>query len=141
VLSFVVRALHHPYSDRPDDGIHIQCYSFEEVFAEKIRALAERERPRDLYDLVHLYRHDELKSDRALVLNTLKEKCAFKDISVPTIQTLENRPERAELESEWENMLAHQLPVLPPFEQFWQELPGLFEWLHGRVEKAVQPAI
>lgn len=39
VLSPVIREVNHPYSDRPSDGIHIQCYAFEEVFAEKIRAL------------------------------------------------------------------------------------------------------
>lgn len=59
VLGPVLRKVHHPYSDGPGEGIHIRCYPFEEVFAEKIRALAERERPRDLYDVVHLYRHDE----------------------------------------------------------------------------------
>ena len=107
VLSGAVREVHHPYSDRPEDGIHIQCYSFEEVFAEKIRALAERERPRDLYDVIHLYRHDELRPDRAVILNTLKEKCAFKSIPVPSMETLENRPESDELQREWENMLAH----------------------------------
>ena len=57
------------------------------------------------------------------------------------MEALENRPERAELESEWENMLAHQLPVLPPFEQFWRELPAVFEWLHGRVERIARAAI
>jgi predicted nucleotidyltransferase component of viral defense system len=141
VLDSAIREVHHPYSDRPSDGIQIQCYCFEEVFAEKIRALAERERPRDLYDVVHLYRHDELRPDRALVLSTLKKKCMFKGLSEPTMGALENRPERAELESECENMLAHQLPVLPPFEQFWQELPGVFEWLYGRVERVVRAAI
>jgi hypothetical protein len=65
----------------------------------------------------------------------------FKGLSEPTMGALENRPERAELESECENMLAHQLPVLPPFEQFWQELPGVFEWLYGRVERVVRAAI
>lgn len=53
VLEPTFREEHHPYSDRPDQGIQIRCYSFEEVFAEKIRALSERERPRDLYDVIH----------------------------------------------------------------------------------------
>ena len=75
VSDAAVREVHHPYSDRPAEGMHIQCYSFEQLFAEKIRALAERERPRDLYDVVHWYRHDGLRPDRALVLNTLGEKC------------------------------------------------------------------
>lgn len=141
VLEPATRDVHHPYSDRPTDGIHVRCYSFEEVFAEKIRALAERERPRDLYDVVHLYRHDELRPDRSLVFGTLEKKCAFKGIAVPTMQTVDNPPARAELEAEWGNMLAHQLPVLPAFEQFWQELPGVFDWLHGVAEKIAKPSL
>ncbi len=76
-LDPVVREVHHPYSDRPGKGIYITSYRFEEVFAEKIRALAERQRPRDLYDVVHLYRHDDLSPNRSLILSTLNQKCAF----------------------------------------------------------------
>lgn len=135
VLNPVSREVHHPYSDKPENGIHFQAYCFEELFAEKIRALAERLRPRDLYDVIHLYRHDSTKHGREIILNTLKEKCSFKGISVPTLEILDNKPERAELETEWENMLGHQVPVLPPFEQFWKELPELFEWLYRAVVK------
>ena len=141
VLEPATREVHHPYSDRPDGGIQIQCYCYEEVFAEKVRALAERERPRDLYDVVHLYRHKSERPDRASVLRTLEEKCAFKGIEVPTMAALEGRPERAELETEWANMLAHQLPALPPFAQFWGELPAVFDWLHGAIEKVVPQPI
>ena len=141
VLDAVSREVHHPYSDGPEDGIHVQAYSFEEVFAEKIRALAERERPRDLYDVVHLYRHTDMRPDRAIVLSTLEKKCAFKGIAIPTMVSLEREPARAELEAEWENMLAHQLPALPPFDQFWQELPQVFEWLHGAEERTAPPAM
>lgn len=59
------REVHHPYTDRPEEGIQIVCYCYEELFAEKVRALGERERPRDLYDVVNMYRHDGLKPDRA----------------------------------------------------------------------------
>lgn len=140
VLEPVVREVHHPYTDKPDEGIHVQCYCYEEVFAEKIRALAERTRPRDLYDVVHLYRHDNMRPDRTMVINTLSEKCEFKGIPVPTMVSLENSPDRSELETEWENMLAHQLLTLPPFEQFWLELPKVFDWLHKVVEKVVPPS-
>lgn len=40
-------------------------------------------------------------------------------------------------------MLAHQLPVLPPFDQFWQELPQVFAWLSGdaaKIETTPYPA-
>jgi len=141
VLEPSLRNVHHPYSDIPDEGIQVRSYCFEEVFAEKIRALAERERPRDLYDVVHLYHHDGLKPDQSVILHTLEKKCEFKGIPVPPMETFKNRAEREELESEWGNMLAHQLPALPSFEQFWAELPEVMEWLHGAIEKAVRQSI
>jgi len=129
VLDPVVREVHHPYSDRPADGFRIQCYCFEELFAEKLRALTERERPRDLYDVVHLYRNGLLSADRVVIVSTLRDKCAFRAIEVPTMIVLSAGPHRVELESEWSNMLAHQLPELPPFESFWEELPRVLDWL------------
>jgi hypothetical protein len=141
VLTPAIREVHHPYSDRPADGIPVRCYSFEEVFAEKVRALAERERPRDLYDVIHLFRHDELRPDREAVFTTLAQKCQFKGIPFPTMAALEHGIGRVELEAEWESMLGHQLPALPPFAQFWEALPAVFEWLHGRSEKAARTAL
>lgn len=134
-----VRSVHHPYSDAPEDGIQARTYCYEEIFAEKLRALAERERPRDLYDVIHLYRRTDANSDRTLVLEILKEKCEFKLIALPTMSILEEQPKRAELESDWEHMLAHQLPALPPFGQFWQELSQVFTWLY-EAEKRVAVA-
>lgn len=131
----IMRDVHHPYSDRLADGFHAQCYSYEEVFAEKLRALAERERPRDLYDVIHLYRHVEARPDRNAFMQTLAQKCAYKGIAVPKMASLENSAGRKELELEWGNMLGHQLPALPPFEMFWRELPEVFDWLHGMPEK------
>lgn len=139
VLDPVPREVHHPYSDKPDTGIQALCYCYEELFAEKLRALAERLRPRDLYDVIHFFRHDEIPCDRTLVVSTLKEKCAFKGVPVPTVAALRARPERSELEAEWSNMLTHQLPQLPPFANFFAELPRVFDWLFGVVAKAVVP--
>ncbi len=99
-------------------------YSFEEVFAEKLRAMGERGRPRDLYDIVNLYWRPDLRQHAELVRSTLEEKCRTKGVPVPTIALLAAAQTRAELETEWLNMLGHQLPALPPFEQFWGELPG-----------------
>jgi hypothetical protein len=141
VLEPVMRKVHHPYSDNLTDGIEILCYAFEEVFAEKTRALKERLRPRDLYDVVHLYRHDTFRPERNIVITTLTKKCKFKGISIPSIQEFKEHVGRAELQSEWENMLRHQLPSLPPFDQFWAELPAVFEWLYGAGEKIERSVI
>lgn len=123
------REVHHPYSDRPEGGIKVTTYCFEEVFAEKTRALAERLRPRDLYDVVHLYRRQDLTPVRAKVISTLSAKCEFKGIAVPTLQSIQASPLVPELRVSWQQMLVHQLPVLPSFESFWNELPDVFAWL------------
>ena len=54
VLAPVRLPIFHPYSDAPEDGIHVTAYAYEEAFAEKVRALAERTRPRDLYDVINM---------------------------------------------------------------------------------------
>lgn len=125
------RPVHHPYTDRPADGIEVRCYAFEEVFAEKVRALAERCRPRDLYDVVHLFRTQRFLADRQVLRETLARKCQHKQIGIPTCATINEHPARGELESEWETMLRHQLAALPPIEAFLGELPAFFEWLEG----------
>lgn len=109
----------------------------QEVFAEKTRALAERLRPRDLYDVVHLYRREDLEPDRAVVVDTLRQKCEFKGIAVPTIASLNAHPQLPALRNDWATMLAHQLPALPSFDEFWNELPKVFDWLFAQTERAV----
>jgi len=107
----------------------IRCYAFEEVFAEKIRVMGERSRPRDLYDIINLFRRRDLQAQPELIRSVLIDKCKTKGISVPTLTSIKNFLYRGELESEWKNMLEHQLQLLPLFEQFWEELPRLFNWL------------
>lgn len=134
LLSPVRCKVHHGFSDAPPEGIDITCYQYEEVFAEKLRALGERTLPRDLYDVVHLYRHPGAHADQEVIMKVLQEKCRFKGVPVPTLEILQREPQRTELEQEWSNMLAHQLPALPPFGEFWNELPKIFDWLTGMVE-------
>jgi predicted nucleotidyltransferase component of viral defense system len=126
VLEPDIRPVYHPYADAPDGGITIHAYAFEEVFAEKVRALGERSRPRDLYDVINLYR-SEYRPEPARVLDVLREKCAFKGIPLPSMEALQAF--KAELAAEWGNMLAHQLPVLPPVDAFWDALAEFFAWL------------
>lgn len=132
VLPAVEREVFHPYTDRPENGMWINSYAYEEAFGEKVRALGERTRPRDLYDVVNLYRHGDTRPSASLLRDLLEQKCAYKGIALPTVASLE--PHRADLEVMWENMLSHQLPVLPPVADFWAALPEIFAWLMGSVE-------
>ena len=129
VLAPVRMPVFHPYSDAPDGGIAVLAYAYEEAFAEKVRALAERARPRDLYDVVNLYRNEEARPSPAVLHDVLQQKCEFKHIAVPRAGDLDGH--RADLEGSWANMLAHQLPDLPPIASFWDALPRFFAWLTG----------
>jgi predicted nucleotidyltransferase component of viral defense system len=75
----------HPYSDAPEEGIEVLAYDYVEAFAEKFRALAERTRPRDLYDVVNLYRNAEARPEQQRFVEVLRNKCAFKGIELPQL--------------------------------------------------------
>jgi predicted nucleotidyltransferase component of viral defense system len=124
------RAVLHPYPDDLPDGAVVNAYSFNELLAEKTRALRERSRPRDLYDVVHLLENAPGEFDFVGVHALFVQKCAHKRLG-PTsraelVATVAGNPE---LRSEWSNMLAHQLPALPDLDGMLGQLPGLLEWL------------
>lgn len=129
----VLEQIGHPYPDFFPPGGTVRCYSFDELFAEKIRAMAQRGRPRDLYDIINLFRRDDLRMYPEAIRSALVEKCAAKSIAVPKAADFVGSALLVELESEWKNMLGHQLPALPPLAPFLDELPLLFDWLEGQV--------
>jgi hypothetical protein len=127
----VLQRISHVYPDKLPEPATVRCYSFEELFAEKIRAMGERSRPRDLYDIINLFRRDDLQAVPSVIREALHEKCRTKGVPVPTLAAITASPHYAELESEWANMLGHQLQALPPLPDFIEELPNLFSWLEG----------
>jgi predicted nucleotidyltransferase component of viral defense system len=137
VLPPVWAKVFHPYSDAPEEGISVLAYDYVEAFAEKFRALAERTRPRDLYDVVNLYRNSEARPEPGLFVDVLRAKCDFKGMNLPRLADLESH--RADLEAGWAYMLNHQLPVLLPVSTFWDALPEIFAWLGGGTLPALNP--
>ena len=129
----------HPYSDVPAEGIEVLAYDYVEAFAEKFRALAERTRPRDLYDVVNLYRNTDARPEQHQFIEVLQAKCAFKGIPVPRLTDIEGH--RGDVEAGWASMLNHQLPALLPVESFWNALPEIFDWLHGKQLPPELPAM
>lgn len=129
ILNAAIRDVVHHYSDKPESGIKVAAYSYEEIFAEKIRALIQRLRPRDLYDVIHLYRRKELSPNVVVLKEVLLKKCSVRKMPFPSMKMIELHESRKLLESEWENQLRHQLPILPSFEVFLRELPEIFGWI------------
>lgn len=121
--------VNHSYSDFPDQNIYANCYSYAEIFAEKIRALSERTRPRDLYDVINFFRRPESQTLFSQVKEILVKKCNFKGIPFPSHTSLQSNKESCL--AGWNDQLGHQLQALPPFESFWNELPTFFNWLEG----------
>jgi len=70
-----LRKLKQVYSDYPNFSLKVE--SLEEIFAEKLRALIEREKCRDYYDVWQLLR---LKPDLAKTRSLFLKKCDVKQI-------------------------------------------------------------
>ena len=85
----VMRPIQHLYSDQLPEPATVRCYALEEVYAEKIRAMGERGRPRDLYDIVFLLEYPGLADRSELISETLVAKCDSKGVPVPTFKLLQ----------------------------------------------------
>lgn len=124
------RHVHHAYPDAFSEDTTVAAYSIEELCAEKTRALYERTRPRDLYDVVQLIENYADAIDLPRARDLFLDKCKSKGLKVPTgaelIALVRNF---AELEAEWKNMLGHQLPALPPLDAILVRSGAFLIWI------------
>ena len=126
----VARPIHHPYPDDLPVGTLVQCYSLDELLAEKTRALVERTRPRDLYDVVYVFENLAAALNLSRFRQVFHGKCDAKSIAVPTASSIVALVHgSAELRADWSNMLGHQLPLLPEIEGFLARLTTLLACL------------
>jgi predicted nucleotidyltransferase component of viral defense system len=117
----------HPYSDQKIlENYLVYTYGIYDLFSEKIRALFERTRPRDLYDVVEISkRFDNL--DIGFLKECLTKKCEFKGILSLKIQTLKLEGCKAG----WKDQLSHQLENLPDFEAYLKDFFSFYEALEN----------
>lgn len=137
------RALFHPYTDALDPTPKVRTYSVNEVLAEKSRALYQRQaRARDVYDLVHVSRNFRDLIDPEIVRHVAREKFLYKDLPVPTIEVILSRIDADVLRANWNQQLGHQLPVLPPVDDFIADLrDALAWWLEPDEAVAIPPPV
>jgi predicted nucleotidyltransferase component of viral defense system len=123
------RAVFHRYTDHIEPAPKVACYSVNEILAEKTRALYERQgRARDVYDVVHISRNSRDEIDPRRALHILRQKFAFKHLPAPTVKDILARIDADVLRRNWNDQLAHQLPLLPPVEAFSAELHEALAW-------------
>jgi len=135
------RPIFHPYPDELPTNAFVPCYSLNELYAEKTRALFERTRPRDLYDVANLGgRRGEIQFDA--VRTIFRQKCTAKGFAAPTADALMAVVrESEELRSEWASMLGHQLPALPAVGLVLDRVRELLAWIdEPAAPKLVAPA-
>lgn len=120
----------HPYGDQSNFSYHVFTYSYEELFAEKVRALLERARPRDLYDVIHLFeRKDQHRLDLEILKEITKAKLAFRKLPFITNKSNLTKTQENDLIQDWENMLAHQIGHLEPIQTYLNKLQKILQWL------------
>ncbi len=116
VLPLQERKLLHEYSDADKFSlVRLKSYSLEEIFAEKVRSLFQRTRPRDLYDVWRLRDIIKLKT----VISILPEKFRLKNVQFE-LELFKER--RIYYERAWERSLAHQINPLPEFNRVWNDV-------------------
>lgn len=125
-----LRPVFHPYPDQLPADLRVTMYAIGELVAEKTRALCERMRPRDLYDVVLLGATSRSDSDAHALRQVAREKFAVKGMTLPAIADVMSRAAiDEELRSEWDSMLGHQLPATPPLDDFLARLPDGIAWM------------
>ena len=134
------RSAFHPYPDDLPEDLTIAAYSIEELFAEKTRALLERTRPRDLYDVVQIVENHSGSIDFELAREFFHKKCAHKSVDPPGAAALGALVhESAELKADWDSMLAHQLQILPPIDSILGRVASVLSWLDAPAPAPIGP--
>lgn len=102
----------NPYSEKIV-GI-VQSYTLEEIFAEKIRSVFQRTRPRDLYDLVKIKSYcNEDKIKKILPMKMSNSNIEF------NINKLIRKKE--EYEFAWDNSLKTLMSEMPIFNEYFNQ--------------------
>jgi len=112
----LIKSISKDYSDYPDFKIKVMC--LEEIIAEKIRALIERKKSRDYYDI---WKTLSLKINRKLIAKLLSRKCKIKGVKLNMEEIFpENLKEI--LEPYWKRELSRLVYPVPDLNRVIREL-------------------
>lgn len=115
-------SLIHLYSDKSDCQAKVSVYRLEEILAEKLRSILQRQRSRDIYDIWSLlkFNKDEFKLDT--VEELFAKKCDYKKVTFKSLDDFLN-PELLESHRlAWEPSIRRQVVNLPSFKEVEDDL-------------------
>lgn len=119
----VMKPIFHNYSDKVIINRLIPVYSLLEIISEKLRALIQRNRPRDIYDIWTL--SDTFKKEDFHVIKTLLyKKAENKNINITGIEDFVNTEKGQKNKRAWSSSLGDHLPEskLPDFETIYTNI-------------------
>ena len=130
------RKMAHGY-DEPLEA-EVDCYSLEEIVAEKLRALLQahqklvmrgwtQRRARDYYDLWRILKQYANDLDHQKLLPLLRKKCEVRGVDFKAIEDFFTKELVTEAERSWDTMLATFVPDLAPFDVVQSELREMLE--------------
>ena len=113
----------HSYSDLNLIDKIIPVYSINELLAEKLRSLIQRNRPRDIYDIMTLSKIID-KKNLPEIKRVLFQKSENKKIAITGIHNFINEDKKKKNNSAWKKTLEHQLSKeqLPDFDEVYNQI-------------------
>lgn len=131
----VERPLIHEFAGESLDAA-MPCYHLEEVAAEKLRALLQsrqhldergwlRNRPRDLFDLDHLWRQRHYHVDWPAVASLLPAKAEAYDVQYNGAESFLDEQVLAGISRDWRGQLANFVVDLRSFEECRESLVAI----------------
>jgi len=108
ILKLVIKKLKSPYFKE----INILTFQLEELVAEKIRALVQRNKPRDYLDVYYALKYKNINCKKAI--NIAKKKLEITKDKF-SIKNITNKDNLALVKSLWEQDLRELLPDIPDF--------------------------
>ncbi len=112
------RELIHLYSDNKDCKAKLKVYSLEEIIGEKLRALHQRVRPRDLYDLHYLLTTQNINKIR--VCECFLKKCEHKKVD----WNIDPFEKSDDFKNAWNSSLEHLIINVPDFNDVVKRVKG-----------------
>lgn len=111
VTSPGLRKVQYPYSDALMNKEPVECYSIDEIIAEKLRSLVQRSytAPRDIYDLYRLT-NDFSKAEWQQIIPIFHAKMEHKGLAYSAVSDLIDEKSLDRVRKAWDNSLAHQIP-------------------------------
>jgi predicted nucleotidyltransferase component of viral defense system len=115
------------YSDQLDCNLY--CYPLEEVLTEKMRAVLQRTRPRDLFDLWYLLEIHEMNIYENY--SDFVEKAKYKNLDSSDFLT-KVEEKFLSFRKQWDASMQHQIKDLPKFEDVVRGLGKHFRFLQKK---------